>query len=383
MLIRTPHQQQLHSPTPPQPTASRFATASDPLAPGSPIDEMPPEYRAEAVRWVQYHQDYARIPGVHEQFSDRTLINYLRYRSETCRNLAVILSKLKKMGEVCGHVLCTSKYQQPSIQYQRLHSAKLKINKEHRENGRNAETNEALATGNLGCTLVLAAFDVRSARRFRPFHGLVREFIAIHIMSHGGCIRFGLFRFTDILREDLEFSTIDNCHVLRSTWRKTHKSNRTYSIKFPCKPPTGHPAQYAIPGARGPTYTSVGKIITWYLQASNLMNAPGNALLFPHLARLSDRRGVFTRWLQAVYTAILPPGSEIPRRIRPHSSRAGWATDRARQNTNHHTIMLEGRWRDPRAMSRYIRTSLRDLLNSPRHRPIPDRMKKDPFYRKQ
>ena len=256
-------------------TGPHTSTHYAPPPPLKPLHQQPPtlspqdlqstkcplntEQKQSAVRWVQYHQDYARIPGIHEGFSDRTLINYLRYRSETCRNLTVILSKLKKMGEVCGHVLCTSKYQQPSIQYQRLHSVKLKINKEHRENGRNAETNEALATGNLRCTLVLSGFDIRSARRFRPFHGLVREFIAIHIMLHGGCIRFGLFRFTDILREHLEFSTIDNCHVLRSTWRKTHKSNRAYSIKFQCKPPTGNPAQYIRYPRRKRPHLHVGR----------------------------------------------------------------------------------------------------------------------------
>ena len=347
----------------------------DPLAPGSDLDRLAPSYRAEVVRWVQYHGSYPRIPGIHEEFSQRSLEHYLRYRSETCRDMSVICSKLKKMGEVCGFVLCTSKYQQPSIQYQQLRSTKLEINKCRRLEGRDTITNEALATGNLGVVMVLSGYDVRSTRRLKPLHPLNREFIAIEVMLHAGCIRFGLFRFTDILREHLEFSTIDNCHVLKSTWRKTSKSNRPYSIKFYCKPKANNPSKYAIPGVRGPTYTSAGKIITWYLEATDLMNAPGHARLFPHLARLPDRRKTFTRWLQSTFAALLPPGSEIPRRIRPHSSRAGWATDRARTNTNRQTIMMEGRWRDPRAMNKYIRTSLRDLLNSTRHRAIPDEMK--------
>ena len=365
-------------PNPPQ----AAAPGEDPLAPGSFLDELPPEYRSEVVRWVQFHSDYPRIPGIHEDFSERTLQNYLRYRSETCRDLSVICSKLKMMGGKCGFVLCTSKHQQPSLQYQRLRSCKLAINKTRREAGRDADTNEALGTGNLAITMVLSGYDVRSARRCRPLHALVREFITIHVMLHGGCLRFGIFRYTDILREQLEFSAIDNCHLLRTTWRKTKKSNRPYSIKFPCRPDAGNPARYVIPGTRGPTYTSVGTVITWYLQASNLLNAPGHALLFPRSAEISDRRGAFTRWLQATYAALLPPGSNIPRRIRPHSGRAGWATDRARQNANAHTIMLEGRWSDPRAMRRYIRTSLRDLVTSARHRALPQEMKKNPFRRR-
>ena len=361
---------------PPHPNPPQAMTVMpDPLAPGSPVDSLAPSYRAEAVRWVQYHAGHPRIPGIHEGFSQRTLEHYLRYRSETCKDLSVICSKLKKMGEVCGFVLCTSKYQQPSIQYQQIRSAKMDINKKRRLEGRDAETNEALATGNLGCVMVLSGYDVRSAKRMQPLHPLNREFISIHIMLHSGCVRFGLFRFSDILREHLVFSSVDNCYVLQSTWRKTRKSNRPYSIKFKCKPESGNPSKYAIPGARGPTFTSAGKIITWYLQAAGLMNAPGRTLLFPHLCRLPDRRVAFTRWLQSTYAALLPAGSDIPRRIRPHSSRAGWATDRARLNTNRQTIMMEGRWRDPRAMNRYIRTSLRDLLNSTRHRDLPDYMK--------
>ena len=374
-----------HYAPPPHPNPPQAAAppAQDPLAPGSPLDSLAPEYRAEAVRWVQYHEGYPRIPGIHEGFSARTLEHYLRYRSETCRNLAGICCKLKKMGEACGFVLCTSKYQQPSLQYQQLRTINQKLNKARRLKGRDAETNQALAAGNLGVTMVLSGFDTKSARRMRPLDPLVREFLAMKVMMHGGCIRFGLFRNTDILREHLEFSTIDNCPLLRSTWRKTRKSNRPYSIKFECRPAADNPARYAIPGARGPTYTSAGQIITWYLQASNLMNAPGKALLFPNFAQISDKRGVFTRWLQSVYRALLPAGSVIPDRIRPHSMRAGWATDRARQNTNPQTIMLEGRWNDQRAMNTYVRTALRDLVTSMRHRPIPDEMKTKPFGRRQ
>ena len=85
--------------------------------------------------------------------------------------------------------------------------------------------------------------------------------------------------------------------VLHTTWWKTNKSNRSYSIEFSYKTKTGNPTQYIIPGTRGPTYTSVGKVITWYLEVSNLMNSPGQSLLFPNLSQISDRRGVFTRWL--------------------------------------------------------------------------------------
>ena len=352
------------------------------MAPDSPLDTLTPDYRAEAVRWVQYHEDYTRIPGIHCDFTERSLRFYLRYRSETNKNLQLILCKLKKMGEACGYVLCTSKYQQPSLQYQQLRTTQNELKKQRRLAGRDKETNEALATGRFAVTWVLSGFNVRSARKFRPFHPLIRELVAIHTMQHGGCMRFGIFESTDILREDLTFSAHDECYKLRTCWRKKRKSNRPYTIKFRCSPPAGDPDEYIIPASRSPTITSTGIVIRWYLQASGLLHAPGKDPLFPYLQRINDRRGTYTRWLQKVYAALLPPGSPISRRIRPHSSRAGWATDRARDNVSTHTILLEGRWTDPRSMTKYIRTSLRDLVTSSRHRPIPPSMKLNPSNRR-
>ena len=361
-------------PHPPQ----EFTPIQDPLAPGSVVDSLSADYRAEAVRWVQYHQDHSLVPGVHTPFSTAGLERYLAHRSATNKDLAGILCKLKKLGSRCGFVLCTSRYQQPSLQYQRLQDTKAELGKIRRLEGRDGETNEALATGNFSLTLLLSGFDTRSLRRFDILHPLHKECVTIHVMLHGGCLRFGIFRYTDILREDLSFASQDNAHVLRSSWRKKGKSNRPYFIKFFCKPPSGNPSRYALPGVRGPTYVTAGKIITWYLQSTNLMNAPGRSLLFPYLSSVSDRRATFALWLRTVYNIILPASTDIARRIRPHSSRAGWATDRARQNISTHIIKLEGRWRDPQAMTKYVRTSVRDLSTSARHRLVPHEMRTNP-----
>ena len=367
------------NPYPPQ----EFTPVEDPLAPGSVIDELTPDYRAEAVRWMQFHSGHHLIPGIHAPFCTRGLEKYLSHRSETNKDMNGILCKLKKLGMKCGFVLCTSRFQQPSLQYQELQSVKADLSKARREAGRDAEVNEALATGNFSLTLLLSAFDTRSLRRFGILHIIHKEFVAIHVMLHAGCMRFGIFRFTDILRKDLVFASQDNAYVLTTTWRKNRKSNRPYTIRFYCKPESGNPSRYALPGQRGPTYVTAGKILTWYLQSTRLMNAPGDSLLFPDLslAHSSNRRGKFALWLKTIYSIILPPGSDIPRRIRPHSSRAGWATDRAKQNISTHSIKLEGRWSDPQAMTKYIRTSVRDLSTSARYNPIPDSMKTRPPLR--
>ena len=229
----------------------------------------------------------------------------------------------------------------PPIPTNCIHKARLK--KARRLAGHDAVTNEALATGNFAVTLLLSAFDVRSKRRFEKLHPTHRELIVINVMQHTGCIRFGLFRFTDILREQLMFSAHLRAQVLRATWRKTHKSNRPYSITFPMRPPPNNPARYALPGARGPTYITAGKIISWYLDITNLKDAPGHTPLFPCLALVTNRRAYYANWLKTVYKALLPPECNLHLRIRPHSNRAGWATDRARDNAHQPPYHPNGR----------------------------------------
>ena len=349
------------------------------MAPGSPLDELSPAYRAEAVRWVQYHEDCDLIPGIHTEFSTAGLQRYMRHRSETTKSIENVLTMLKKMGEKCGFVLCNTKYQQPSLQYQRLRTERLELSRTRREAGLDSETNEALATGNFAVTILFSSLDMRSQQRLMTLHPCHREFSTIFGLQHGACLRFGLFRDTDILREDIVFSAHDNSYAFRTTWRKNGKSNRPYTIKFPCKPVAGSPARYALPGARGPTYVTAGRILHWYLRGTNLHTAPGHTLLFPKLARMGDRRAEYQKWLQFMFTSALPADAGVEafiHRIRPHSARAGWATDRTRQNVTTPTLLREGRWTDPRAMAKYVRTSLRDVVTSTRHRQISDEIKR-------
>ena len=198
-----PHTHMHHTPVHPPHPPQEFDPIHDPLAPGSPLDALSASYRAEAVRWVQFHAGTIMIPGIHCEFSTSGLEKYLRHRSKTNKNLAIIESRLKKMGELCGFILCNSKYQQPSLQYQRLRSAKATINRERREAGLDASTNEAVATGNFAITRLLAGFDVRSMNRFRKLHPIHQELIAIHTTQHAKCVRFGLFGATDPTRGDV------------------------------------------------------------------------------------------------------------------------------------------------------------------------------------
>lgn len=363
---RHPTHRPAPAPDPPQASSS----VADLLAPGSPLDQLSADYRQEAVRWVQFHSALDQIPGIHTDFTTSGLKHYLTHRSSTTRAIAGITSKLKKMGEKCGFVLCNSKFQQPSLQYQLLTSHRLDIAKQRRAAGLEAATNEAIAAGEFAYGIVLSAFATVSIQRFAQLHPYHQMFLAIHAIQHAGCLRFGLFNYSDPTRGDLTYAAHDRAHVLTSTWRKTKKSNRPYGIRIPCHPDRDNPAMYTVQGHRGPVHISAGNILSWYLRSSGLADAPDDALLFPLLHRIRDRRAAYDTWLKTVYSAALPAGSSIPRRIRPHSPRAGWVTDRVRQGTPTTTLKAEGRWSDHRAMMKYARTSVRDLCTSRAHRPL-------------
>ena len=342
----------------------------DLLAPGSPLDLLSPSYRQEAVRWVQYHGDCSVIPGIHVEFSSNGLKRYLNYRSRSTKGIAGILCKLKKMGQVCGFILCTSKYQQPSLQYQEIQDHKRKILSGRRDAGLDGDRNEALATGKFAVGFVLSGFRIINVDDYDDLHPIHGEFMAIETMLHSGCLRFGIFNDTNPLREDLHYSVLDSAWVFTTTWRKTRKSNRPYSIRFFCAPDEDFAGMYRSTAPHGSTLISAGTIISWYLHSTGLQDADPKTPLFPRLSTFPDRRYAFQRWLRSVFSAVLPAGSNLPNRIRPHSARAGWATDRARQNVPSHTLQAEGRWNDPRAMRLYVRECLRDVIAHGRPRYI-------------
>ena len=202
-------------------------------------------------------------------------------------------------------------------------------------------------------------------------HPVHRELLAVHINQHAGCTRFGLFINTEPKAEDVNYSTVDVSYMFVSTWRKTHKSNRPYTIRIPCRPDHDSPAMYEIRHPGGTVYLSAGDIFSFYQRCTGLLHATEDTLLYPILAGMKDRRKKYAQWLRYVYTSVLPENSTIPSRIRPHSARAGWATDRARQNTPHATRIAEGRWSDERAMMDYVRECVRDLCTTDIARIVP------------
>lgn len=151
-------------------------------------------------------------------------------------------------------------------------------------------------------------------------------------------------------------------YLLSTIWRKTGKSNRPYTIRFPKRPPPNHPARYVLPGRNGPSYITAGDIIEWYLRSEAEIG--DSDYLYPLLIDVPNRRASYCTWLREVTRAAIPEAEPFIKLIRPHGLRAGWATDRSRQDVPAHTLAAEGRWNDKRAMLKYIRTSLKDVCKT-------------------
>lgn len=357
-----------YSPPTPRPQAS--FSGVDILGPDSPINSLTPAYRKEAVRWIQFHSSDRLIPGIHVPFITSDVIDYLRARSRTTKALNAILTKLKKMGELCSQELHTSKHQQPSIQYKQLRSAVSSLLRDRRNAGLDRTSNAALAVGNFAISLLLAALRCGHYPNFMSLHQLHRECLTILAMQHSGCMRFGIFRCTTIKRCDLSYASQDASFVLSTNWSKYHSTSRSYTIRFPCQPDHLNPDNYHVMiGPQGVYDVSAGDIISWYVRSLG-DDYPPYAPLFPALEAFADKRGTYQQWLQRMFTLALPEGSAIPSLIRPHSARAGWATDRSRLETPVHTILAEGRWSDQRAMRGYIRSNVRDLSANADYRLI-------------
>jgi hypothetical protein len=272
------------------------------------------------------------------------------------------------MGMVCDKELHTNSNQQPSLQYQQIQFHCNELMKARRAAGMDAIVNEALGYNNFVLSRIYAAFDIRSFRRFRRCHRVHRMYMCISAKMYVGCIRFGLFSDTDIMTEDMIFRAMDAMYLLSTIWRKTHKSNRPYTIRFPKRPPPNHPARFVLPGRNGPSYVTAGDIIEWYLRSEAELG--DNACLYPLLLDITDRRAHYMKWLREVTRAAIPESAPFIHLIRPHGLRAGWATDRSRANVPAHVLAAEGRWKNVDAMLKYVRTTLEDLCKTGNYRPL-------------
>lgn len=169
-------------------TPARVPVPRDILGPDSPLDQLSTAYRQEAVRWVQFHADCEAIPGIHVPFNTRGVESYLSHRAQTTKCLPFIKCALKKMGMVCNYSLHTSKYQQPSIQYQQIQDHCNELRKTRRGAGLDGVINEAMAYGSFSLSRVYASFDIRSYRRFRRCHRVHRMYMCISAKLHSGCV---------------------------------------------------------------------------------------------------------------------------------------------------------------------------------------------------
>ena len=337
---------------------------------------LSPGYISEVNMWIKFHEGY-HVPGIHMIFDTADIQDYLRFRSIKTKGLAGILSALKQMGMLCGYSLHSSKYQQPSAQFQVLQHTITKLKKQRRAKGLDNGVNQALTLGKFGIGLLLSALSCYSYKQFRRLNQSHRENITILCMTYSGCARFGLFNHAVPMSSHVTFVGHSSAYRLEATWRKTNKSNRPYTITFPLAATANSPG-FVVQHPSGPTVVTTGLVIHWYIRTmeEQLLHA-GPQPFFPNLHAAPDRRHLFSTWLKAMFSLLLPHGSPLPARIRPHSGRAGWVSDRVRAQAPAETIMSEGRWASRPAMQTYIRTMLRDLCRTNNFRYIPKKVCRD------
>ena len=199
--------------------------------------------------------------------------------------------------------------------------------------------------------MMLSAFACYSFKKFRRLNPRHRENIVILCMTYSGCMRFGLFHHAVPRRFQVTFVAHTNAYRLEATWRKTHKSNRPYAINVPLDSSPDSPG-FIVQHPSGPTVVTTGMLIHWLIRAAPDQQSHDSSF-FPTLSTTPNRRLMFSSWLKAMFTMTLPHGSTIPARIRPHSGRAGWVSDRVRSQVPAETIMSEGRWASRAAMQSY------------------------------
>ena len=124
---------------------------------------------------------------------------------------------------------------------------------------------------------------------------------------------------------------------------------------------------------------STGLLMRWYIRSVHGNRTQPDGPFFPHMPS-PNRRTVYAAWLKTMFTLALPMDSPLASLIKPHSPRAGWATDRAHDNATIMAIMAEGRWKSRKAVCDYIREGLRSLSHSSTFRIIARAVLQSSFY---
>ena len=319
-----------------------------------PDHRRPKSYITEADRYIQFFAPRGAVPGVHRPFDHPALEEYLFFRGRTTKKLWGILSKLKWLGMVYGHVLPTESSQQPSLLFQRIKDSIRRITLWIKAS-RGLAVVRALALDNTAAVVVVSHFMCynRRAMSALPWRDIV--YITQSVMAHSGCLRHGHFSAHDVKRNNLSRPPMAQGWRLESHWAKYDDITEVFFYDMP----QASPGRYHLlrPQRAPPVTVTASLIITWYTTIRD-RRFPDNQLLFPGMPNMSTRKTAYTRWLRAVFSAALPAfPSKFLRIVRPHGWRAGWVCDRRKQGTPDEVTMREGRWSSKVAMGLYDRTA--------------------------
>ena len=319
-------------------------------------------YVREASRWIKFFSQHPSIPGVQSDFNEETVEDYLFFRARTCKSMRVILTRLKWMGMIYGHILPTDARQQPSLLYQQINDIVRRV-KVWLRSDRDTRPQRALGLGNTAVTVIFSYFCCFSESAFNRLRWTDAAFLTQTIMGHTGCMRYGHFGSGNLPRTALTRAPLADAWKLDSTWDKYPGSR--HSIMFYDTPPA-RPAIYrlVVPPHSPPRSVTASEVISWFVRRRDRL-FPHSRSLFPQLP--SDLHRHFGVWLKTTILGAFP-GFPLISLVRPHGLRAGWVCDRRREGIPDQTTMREGRWRSLDAMATYDRQYFASVCPSGRLR---------------
>lgn len=319
-----------------------------------PSHNRPDSYIIEADKWIIFFRPGGSIPGVHEPFHHMAIEAYLFFRAQTCKDMWQILSKIKWMGMVYGHVLPNDKHQQPSLLYLRIKDTVRRINAWVKEN-RPVAPSRSLGLDNRFVSSVLGHLRCTNLRNMRRMSWPQIVYCVHMVMAHSACMRYGHFSAQDLRRSDIARAPLAHAWKLQSNWTKYTADDAV--IVFFQDTPTAEPAIYWVdtPLQRQAAGLTASMLISWYLRIRD-ERFPDDPRLFPAMPDKGQRRLQFQAWLRATIAAAVP-GFKLINKVRPHGLRAGWVCDRRSQKVPDSVTMREGRWSSRNAMGLYDRES--------------------------
>ena len=238
-------------------------------------------YKKEWGRYLEFvgdrrvRQASQAVPGRDVPWCVDTLFAFLVFRARTCKpsTLFGIISALKYCSLFCGHLLPSSKGEQPTAMRLRVHyirrELRLRALRHAAVTGVSIAPRRALAVGAVGVAVLLAGYGVTSQVSFLSLPPWVRNYLVASVMASTGCMRFGHFSrrgydMSDFVHRDGAWRLASDWHKYDLTSALRHQG--AYVIVFPDVPELPGSVFVVRDANGGPDVpVTASMVITWFI----------------------------------------------------------------------------------------------------------------------